>query len=183
MVWQQTAGLSGRFKAISASLSWRHHMFHLAHQQLYFPMILLQKGSTKGGGEGRAAVYPLSTFLWFQMHLGCVGWGGQQLTLRSLLFSKDQTARAPLTRDPEKWEGNGIRIFQKTQIKCRHQTPWEEGAEEPRQPEFGARLLLRFCQFFLPVAPFPSKLYQAGSRRERRGGWGGGPTGDFYPCV
>ena len=46
--WQQTAGLSGRFKAISASLLWRHHMFHLAHQQLYFPMILFQKGSTKG---------------------------------------------------------------------------------------------------------------------------------------
>lgn len=52
--WQQTAGLSGRFKAISATLLWRDHMFHLAHQQLYFPMILLQTGSTKGGGEGRA---------------------------------------------------------------------------------------------------------------------------------
>lgn len=38
-------------------------MFHLAHQQLYFPMILLQKGSRKGGGEGRAHGLPLEHFL------------------------------------------------------------------------------------------------------------------------
>lgn len=40
-------------------------MFHLAHQQLYFPMIVFQKGSTKGEEKVEPTVYPLSTFLWF----------------------------------------------------------------------------------------------------------------------
>lgn len=48
-------------------------MFHLAHQQLYFPMILLQKGSTKGGGEGRTCGLPSEYFL---VVLDAVGMGG-----------------------------------------------------------------------------------------------------------
>lgn len=38
-------------------------MLHLAHQQLYFPMNLLQKRSTKGGGEGRTSSLPFDYFL------------------------------------------------------------------------------------------------------------------------
>lgn len=53
-------------------------MFHLAHQQLYFPMILLQKGSTKGGGEGRTCGLPSEYFL---VVLDAVGMGGGSRTL------------------------------------------------------------------------------------------------------
>lgn len=49
-------------------------MFHLAHQQLYFPMILLQTGSTKGGGEGRARGLLFEHFLVVLDAVGmCVG--------------------------------------------------------------------------------------------------------------
>lgn len=48
-------------------------MFHLEHQQLYFPMILLQKKHTKGG-EGRTSRSPFDYFL---MILDVIGmWRG-----------------------------------------------------------------------------------------------------------
>lgn len=62
-------------------------MFHLAHQQLYFPMILLQKGSTKGGGEGRTRGLPFEYFL---VVLDAVGmWVGGTLKLH-LRFQKPE---------------------------------------------------------------------------------------------
>lgn len=65
-------------------------MFHLAHQQLYFPMILLQKGSTKGGGEGRTCGLPLEHFLVVLDAVGMCMLGGEgELTLH--LHSKDQS--------------------------------------------------------------------------------------------
>lgn len=78
--WQQTAGLSGRFKAVSAPLFWRCHMFHLAHQHLYFPMVLLQKKRTKGG-ESRTNSSPFDYFLMILYVIGmCVGGGSTSST-------------------------------------------------------------------------------------------------------
>lgn len=57
-------------------------MFHLEHQQLYFPMILLQKKHTKGG-EGRTSRSPFDYFL---MILDVIGmWGGGALPPHLLL--------------------------------------------------------------------------------------------------